>query len=171
MEKVQFRQIGQETKPVLLMKICEYSITEWSFFSLVYCCHRYGTHPFYIEHRYTSDPHPHSQTHGVFLNSAAGADILLLSPPGTGKSLIEYRLLGGTLDLYFFSGPSPQEVVEQYSQVVGQPTWMPLWAFGSQLCRWGYKTVNETWDVVKRMREANIPLEGDQALSIIYSNY
>jgi alpha-glucosidase len=111
-------------------------------------------HPFYLEHRYDPQTHTHSQTHGVFLSNAAGADILLLTPPGSNTSLVEYRLLGGTFDFYFFSGPSPQAVVEQYSKVAGTPAWQPLWGFGSMLCRWGYKTVNETWD-------ANIPLEGE----------
>lgn len=68
-------------------------------------------------------------------NSAAGADIILATPPSSGKSLIQYRMLGGTLDFYFFSGPDPKSVIEQYGEVVGKPTWQPLWAFGFHLCR------------------------------------
>ena len=94
--------------------------------------------------------------------SAAGSDTLLLSPPGSDVSLIQYRLIGGTLDLYFFSGPTPQNVVEQYGQLIGTPTWQPAWAFGFHLCRWGYTSVNETKAQVQKMREANIPLEGER---------
>lgn len=96
----------------------------------------------------------------MYLHSAAGADILLLSPNSTQKSLIEYRLLGGTLDFYFFSGPTPQKVIEQYGELIGKPKWQPAWAFGFQLCRWGYTSVKETREQVIKMREANIPLEG-----------
>ena len=67
--------------------------------------------------------------------SAAGADILLLSPPRSKVSLVQYRMIGGVLDFYFFSGPSPQNVIEQYGAMIGLPTFQPLWGFGFHLCR------------------------------------
>ncbi|EIW75810.1 glycoside hydrolase family 31 protein [Coniophora puteana RWD-64-598 SS2] len=72
----------------------------------------YGSHPIYMEHR------------------SNGADILLTTPPESNVSLIEYRLLGGTLDSYFFSGPSPVSVIEQYGEMIGYPAWVPAWGFG-----------------------------------------
>jgi alpha-glucosidase len=120
---------------------------------------RYGVHPFYLEHRFSSTSNT-SSSHGVFLNSAAGADIMLLTPSSSNISLIEYRMIGGTFDFYFFSGTSSQAVVEQYSEVVGKPNWNPLWSFGFHLCRWGWTNVSEVQTVVDRMKEANIPLEG-----------
>jgi hypothetical protein len=74
--------------------------------------------------------------------------------------LIQYRIIGSTLDLYFFSGPDPKSVIEQYGQVVGLPTRPPNWAFGFHLCRWGYASLSETKEQVDAMRAANIPLEG-----------
>ncbi|RDX50567.1 hypothetical protein OH76DRAFT_1512787 [Lentinus brumalis] len=118
----------------------------------------YGSHPLYLEHRYNETTNT-SQSHGVFLFSAAGSDILLLTPPSSNVSLIEYRLIGGTLDLYFLSGPNPQKVVEQYGALVGLQTWQPYWGFGFHLCRWGYHSVNDTRAAVQKMRDANIPLE------------
>ena len=84
---------------------------------------------------------------------------MLFTPPASTVSLIEYRLIGGTLDFYFFSGPSPQAVIEQYGALVGLPTWQPYWGFGFHLCRWGYANLSETREQVRRMREADIPLE------------
>lgn len=84
-----------------------------------------------------------------------GTDILMR--PG----VLEYRVIGGTLDLYFVAGPRAIDVHEQYSQIVGQTQPMPFWSFGFQLCRWGYSSVKETRDVVDAMRAANIPLEGE----------
>jgi alpha-glucosidase len=74
-------------------------------------------------------------TSDTFAHSAAGSDVLLLTPPNATQSLIEYRMIGGVLDFYFFSGPSPQYVIEQYGELVGFPTWQPVWGFGFQLCR------------------------------------
>ncbi|PPQ71212.1 hypothetical protein CVT24_009993 [Panaeolus cyanescens] len=118
----------------------------------------YGSHPIYLEHRF--DPMANtSQSHGVFLLSAAGGDILLLTPPGSKTSLIEYRMIGGVLDFYFFAGPTPNAVIEQYGELIGLPTWQPAWGFGFHLCRWGYKNLADVRDQVTSMREANIPLE------------
>jgi alpha-glucosidase len=97
--------------------------------------------------------------------SAAGSDIILASPPSSNQSLIQYRNIGGTLDLYFFSGPDPKSVIEQYGQVVGFPTRLPNWGFGFHLCRWGYASLSETKEQVDAMRAANIPLEGSFILA------
>lgn len=86
--------------------------------------------------------------------------MLLLTPPGSQNSLIQYRMLGGTLDFYFFSGPTPSQVIEQYSEVVGKPAWQNAWAFGYQQSRWGYEDVSELREVVRRMNYSKIPLEG-----------
>ena len=112
----------------------------------------YGSHPFYLEHRW--DPSTKSaSSHGVFLRNSHGLDVILRT------GVVEYRCLGGTLDLYFVAGPAPKAVIEQYGEVVGRPAQMPYWSFGFNLCRWGYKSIEETREAVECMREANIPLE------------
>ncbi|KIK64069.1 glycoside hydrolase family 31 protein [Collybiopsis luxurians FD-317 M1] len=118
----------------------------------------YGNHPIYLEHRFNETTNE-AQSHGVFLFSSSGADVLLLTPSGASQSLIQYRMIGGILDFYFFSGPSPHAVIEQYGALVGLPTWIPHWAFGFHLCRWGYISINETMEQVQNMRAADIPLE------------
>ena len=56
-------------------------------------------------------------------DSAAGGDILLVTPAGSKVSLIEYRMIGGVLDFYFFSRPAPNNVIDQYGELVGFPAW------------------------------------------------
>ena len=68
--------------------------------------------------------------------SAAGGDILLFTPPSSKVSLVEYRMIGGVLDFYFFSGPTPNKVIEQYGALIGLPIWQPAWGFGFHLCRY-----------------------------------
>lgn len=82
----------------------------------------YGIHNFYFEKR-------SGGTHGVFLLNSHGADVLLRD------GLIEYRLIGGTIDMYFVSGPTEIKTIEQYSEVVGKPQQQDASFFGFNLCR------------------------------------
>lgn len=71
---------------------------------------------------------------------------------------ITFRTIGGILDFYFFLGPTPKDVIEQYTDVVGRPHLPPYWGLGFHLCRFGYKTLNETRTVMQRTIDAGIPL-------------
>ncbi|KZV94354.1 glycoside hydrolase family 31 protein, partial [Exidia glandulosa HHB12029] len=117
----------------------------------------YSVMPFYTEHRL--DSAGKGKSHGVLALNSNQGDVLLLTPQDADQSIIQYRFLGGVLDFYVFSGPSPMDVVEQYGQLLGFPAWTPTWAFGFHLCRWGYKNVDDWRSRVDKMREANIPLE------------
>ncbi|CAG9821832.1 unnamed protein product [Phaedon cochleariae] len=70
-----------------------------------------------------------------------------------------YWPIGGVLDLYFFLGPSPADVVNQYTDLVGKPFMPPYWGLGFHLCRFGYKTLNRTKEVMQRNIDAGIPLD------------
>lgn len=72
---------------------------------------------------------------------------------------LEYNILGGVLDFYFLAGPSPVQVAEQYSSVVGKSAMMPYWGFGFHQCRYGMQDVYEVAGVVHNYSAADIPLE------------
>ena len=61
------------------------------------------------------------------------------------------------MDFYVFLGPTPDMVVQQYTDVVGKPFLPPMWSLGFHLCRWGYGSSNNTSLMVQKMRAAGIP--------------
>ena len=64
------------------------------------------------------------ETHGVFFLNSNGIDLKINNTGGAGQ-YFEYNTLGGIFDFYFLAGPTPVEVSQQYSQVIGPPTMMP----------------------------------------------
>jgi alpha-glucosidase (family GH31 glycosyl hydrolase) len=84
----------------------------------------YGNHPVYFDHRGADG------THGVFLLNSNGMDIKINNTQQTGQYL-EYNTIGGIIDLYFMAGPTPNDVAQQYSEVVAKPAMMPY--FGEQI--------------------------------------
>ncbi|KAJ5151580.1 hypothetical protein N7492_009875 [Penicillium capsulatum] len=131
----------------------------------------YGTHPFYLESRYfttdktgkrspvttTQENSPHANytvlSHGVYQRSAHGQDVLLR------PDHITWRSIGGSIDLYFFSGPSQPEVTRSYLEVVGMPALQQYWTLGFHQCRWGYTSWQELDEVVNNYTHFNIPME------------
>lgn len=108
----------------------------------------YGSHPFYLSMEKSH------QSHGVFLFNSNAMDILLQPAPA-----ITYRVIGGILDFYFFLGPTPTNVIQQYTEVIGRTTMPPYWALGFHLCRYNYNSVNKTRETWKRNVDAGIPFD------------
>ena len=94
----------------------------------------YGNHPVYFEHGTTG-------THAVFLLNSNGMDIKITNS-GPGGTTLEYNVIGGILDFYFFAGSEedPGEVARQHAEVAGLPAEVPYWSFGFHQCRFGYQS-------------------------------
>src|SRR3954470_1616391 len=63
----------------------------------------------------------------------------------------------GSLVFYLFSGPTPRDVVEQYTRLTGRIGLPPLWALGNQQSRWGYMDAEEVRAIARGYRERGIP--------------
>ncbi|KAI2638443.1 glycoside hydrolase family 31 protein [Xylaria nigripes] len=130
----------------------------------------YGFHPIYLDTRYFEvDNGGHmayaayptdksaqykSFTHGLFHRNAHIQEVLLQ------ESSITWRALGGTIDLYFFEGPTPDQVTKSYQMsVIGLPAMQQYWTFGYHQCRWGYENWADVKEVVAKFSENGIPLE------------
>lgn len=108
----------------------------------------YGINPIYYDQRYDTN-----LTHGVYWRTLAIQEVVI------GDESLTWRALLGVVDLYFFAGPSPLDVIDQYTQEIGRPGLQPYWALGYHQCRWGYDTVELLEDVVKTMKNFDIPME------------
>jgi alpha-D-xyloside xylohydrolase len=128
----------------------------------------YGSFPYYLQ---LLD----GQAHGALFMNSNGMDVFY-SPAG---DQIKFTTIGGVIDLYVFVGPSPKDVLSQYTSVVGRPALVPYWSLGFHNCRWGYKSLDEVEEVVNNYEAAGIPLEaqwmdidymdGNETYSVVFS--
>uniref|UniRef100_A0A7I3ZZJ0 Maltase n=1 Tax=Physcomitrium patens TaxID=3218 RepID=A0A7I3ZZJ0_PHYPA len=141
--------LGESTRPdgLKLKKGKNYTLWTTDIAALFADIDLYGAWPFYIEVRDAG------VSHGVLLLNSNGMEV------SYGEEFLTYRVIGGVLDFYFFPGPSPLDVVDQYTQLVGRPAAQPYWAFGFHQCRWGYKNVTIVKTVVENFKKAGIPLD------------
>ena len=131
----------------------------------------YGSHPFYLETKYyevnTTDGKLYpvtdtandtnaeyvSRSHGVYMRNAHAQEVLM------HDTNITWRMLGGEIDMYFFSGPSQADVISQYLNQIGLPVMQQYWTFGYHQCRWGYQNWTMNQEVVDNFARFEIPLE------------
>ena len=108
----------------------------------------YGTHPFYLSLDNIGS------SHGVYFKNTHAMEVILQPSPA-----VTFRALGGIIHIYIMLGTAPLEVVEQYSNIIGKPFLPPYWTLGYHQCRFGYKTLERTKEILDQTRKANIPID------------
>ncbi|XP_046554565.1 lysosomal alpha-glucosidase-like [Haliotis rubra] len=106
----------------------------------------YGSHPFYLMMENDTN------SHGVLLLNSNAMEAVLQPSPA-----ITWRTIGGVLDFYIFLGPSPADVVSQYTEMIGRSFMPPYWSMGYHQCRWGYTTAQKTQDIANKLTKAGMP--------------
>uniref|UniRef100_M3XV83 Glycoside hydrolase family 31 TIM barrel domain-containing protein n=1 Tax=Mustela putorius furo TaxID=9669 RepID=M3XV83_MUSPF len=109
----------------------------------------YGAHTFFLCLEDTS-----GSSFGVFLLNSNAMEVTLQPAPA-----ITYRTIGGILDFYIFLGNTPEQVVQEYLELIGRPFMPPYWSLGFQLSRRNYGGINGLKKVVDRNRVAQIPYD------------
>ncbi|ESP05177.1 hypothetical protein LOTGIDRAFT_102400, partial [Lottia gigantea] len=125
------------------------SFETWSMFSRdqpTKHLNHYGVHPFYV------GMEDDGKAHGVLLLNSNAQDYSFTPLP-----MLTYRTIGGILDFYIFMGPTPENVIQQYTKAIGRPMMPPYWSLGFQLCRYGYDSLDNLKAAVDRTKAGDIP--------------
>ncbi len=91
----------------------------------------------------------------VFDNSARG----LVDLGKTEPDVLQFEAVGGRTAYLVITGASYPQIIENYVAVSGRQPLPPRWAFGNYASRFGYRTEQQTRDVVARFREQDFPLD------------
>ncbi|XP_067130265.1 lysosomal alpha-glucosidase-like isoform X2 [Centruroides vittatus] len=125
---------------------------KWTFFARdeppVAYNNLYGVHPFYMIVERDGN------AHGVFFLNSNAMEVTIQPHPA-----ITFRSSGGIFDFYVFMGPTPEDVVKQYLQLIGFPMFPPYWSLGFQMSKWGYGNVTYVKDIIQQTIDANIPMD------------
>uniref|UniRef100_A0A7N6ALI3 alpha-glucosidase n=1 Tax=Anabas testudineus TaxID=64144 RepID=A0A7N6ALI3_ANATE len=109
----------------------------------------YGHYPFFL--CLEDDT---GKSFGVFLMNSNAMEVTLQPAPA-----VTYRTIGGILDFYVFFGDTPEQVVQEFLELIGRPVIPAYWSLGFQLSRWDYGSLNEVKATVERNRAVGIPYD------------
>ncbi|KAL2347195.1 hypothetical protein Fmac_001195 [Flemingia macrophylla] len=125
----------------------------------------YGSVPFMLAHGKTRG------TSGFFWLNAAEMQIDVLAPGWDAEytdSLIAlpsnridtfWMSEAGVVDAFFFVGPSPKDVLRQYTAVTGTPAMPQLFSVAYHQCRWNYRDEEDVEHVDSKFDELDIPYD------------
>ncbi|KAF6720919.1 Maltase-glucoamylase, intestinal [Oryzias melastigma] len=109
----------------------------------------YGHYPFFLCLEDDS-----GKSFGVFLLNSNAMEVTLQPAPA-----VTYRTIGGILDFYIFFGDTPEQVVQEFEELIGRPVIPPYWSLGFQLSRWNYGSLSEVKKTVERNRAVGLPYD------------
>jgi alpha-glucosidase (family GH31 glycosyl hydrolase) len=85
----------------------------------------------------------------------------------TQKTRLVWTSPGGPIDYYIINGPSFKSVINQYTQLTGRPTMLPLYAFGYWQSRCFFNNFADIQKTVDRLKSGGLPLD----ILVIDSNW
>lgn len=119
----------------------------------------YGSVPFMLSHGLKGSA-------GFFWLNAAEMQIDVLAPgwddsAAADKSRIDtfWMSEAGIVDTFFFVGPGPKDVLQQYATVTGTLAMPQMFAIGYHQCRWNYRDEEDVAAVDAGFDEHDIPYD------------
>ncbi len=95
-------------------------------------------------------------TYGVLIDHTGRVDMDL---DHTHNSEATITVQGDSLVAYLFVGPTPADVLRQYTELTGHMPMPPRWAVGYHQSRWSYYSAEQVLQVATRLRERNHPCD------------
>ncbi|XP_038050076.1 sucrase-isomaltase, intestinal-like [Patiria miniata] len=108
----------------------------------------YGHHPFFMN---IDDD---GEAFGMYFHNSNAMDVHLTPMPA-----VTWRTTGGILDFYIFTGPTPEQVIQQYQEVIGRPEIPPYWALGLHLGIESFGNAQALENFVMENVEAQVPFD------------
>ena len=104
--------------------------------------------------------HAHSinSTVGVF-NAVASETWIDVGHKSERSTETHWISESGIVDLFIFSGPTPQDVFRQYTRLTGTPILPAAFGLGYHQCRWNYISSEDVRTVQKRFDEEDMPVD------------
>ncbi|WP_080848021.1 glycoside hydrolase family 31 protein [Cytobacillus gottheilii] len=119
----------------------------------------YAPHNPEIDALYQSIPYfmsiRNGSAYGIFFDNTSKTVFDMKS----STDMYSFSAEAGQLDYYVFAGPSPKNVLEQYTDITGKMPLPPKWSLGYHQSRYSYKSEQEVRDLVAAFKEKDIPLD------------
>ena len=115
----------------------------------------YGAVPFMVGHS-------KSQTSGFLWLNAAETFIDIFSDDLSDRTKgvdTHWISESGNIHMFFFLGPSFQQVMDSYTRLTGRPQLPQQFATAYHQCRWNYRDVDDVLAVNKGYEELDIPMD------------
>ncbi|WP_141432317.1 glycoside hydrolase family 31 protein [Bacillus sp. 03113] len=93
--------------------------------------------------------------HGIFFDNTYRTVFDLKSE----KDIYSFSAEKGELDYFVMAGPTPKQVLEQYTYLTGRMPIPPKWAIGYHQSRYSYETEAEVRELASKFIEKEIPLD------------
>ncbi|MEK4175036.1 glycoside hydrolase family 31 protein [Aeribacillus sp. FSL K6-8210] len=128
------------------------TMTMWN--TDVYAPHNPETDPLYQSHPYFMTVR-NGSAHGIFFDNTYKTTFDFQ----TATDEYCFSAEGGAIDYYVFAGPTPKDVLEQYTDLTGRMPLPPKWALGYHQSRYSYETEQEVREIAQTFIEKDIPLD------------
>jgi alpha-glucosidase len=77
----------------------------------------------------------------------------------TNASEATLTVEGDSLTVYYFAGPTPADVMRQYTALTGHMPLPARWTIGYHQCRWGYASAEQVLQIAHELRERHHPTD------------
>ena len=124
----------------------------------------YGSHPFFLNRLKDK-----KDFIGVFMRNSNAMLFSFWSKLNEG-AFINYKMIGGIIDLYVFHEADPDYILKKYHALIGRPYLPPEWAVGFQQARRGY-TLDKMKEIVTKHQEYRLPIDAIWADIELNDNY